>query len=228
MIEGLLAVRRYAVIATAAAMLCPTLVFAQPDKEKHSAAAPEGEGHHEDLSAVRPSVELMASSVFRTVSAVVPIKHRLAAEVHYFGLPEVHPSVNVVQTALSYQVPLGRFGFIAPGAGYYWGKDSNAPSASVRWMVEAGPIVSEGLLVQGLTTPEDAERAQIWDGNHVSLAMLNRKLEVGPTWEHIHIREEDEWKWGARVAARVHERVMVQAYVMTPGKTEWRGGFVIR
>jgi hypothetical protein len=170
----------------------------------------------------------MASSVFRTVSAIVPVTRRLAAEVHYFGLPENEPRENLVQATLSYQLPLGPYGFIAPGAGYYSGINHSAFSVSLRWLVEAGRVVSEGLLAQGVDNSDGSERGQIWDGNHVSVTFLDRALDVGPTWEHIHIREEDEWKWGARVAGRVHDRVQLQLYALTPGKTEWRAGFLVR
>jgi hypothetical protein len=207
------------------ALLCPAIVLAQHD-DAHPRA--DASAHHRDLSTPRPTYEAMASRVFRTVTAVVPIGHRLAAEVHYFGLPDPEVHVNVVQTGISFQVPLGRFGFIAPGIGYYSGVDHSAPSVSVRWLLEAGPLLSEGLLSQGIDQGDGSERGQFWDGNHVSLALLDRRLELGPTWEHIHIRDEDEWKWGARAAVRVHARLLLQAYVLTPGETEWRAGFVVR
>lgn len=181
-----------------------------------------------DFSTAKPSYELMASGVFRTISAVVPVTRRVAAEVHYFGLPEAEPRVNVVQALFSYQVPLGRYGFIAPGAGTYFGVEHAALSVSVRWLVEAGRVVSEGLFAQGTGTPDSTERAQIWDGNHVSLTFLERRLEIGPTWEHIHVREENEWKWGGRLAGRVSERILLVVYALTPGETEWRAGFSIR
>jgi hypothetical protein len=98
----------------------------------------------------------------------------------------------------------------------------------VRWLLEAGPLLSEGLLSQGSDQGDGSERGQFWDGNHVSLALLDRRLELGPTGEHIHIRDEDEWQWGARAAVRVHARLLLQAYVLTPGETEWRAGFVVR
>lgn len=218
----------YAIAAVMVSLLCSAPAVAQRDSPKPAEASHEREGHHEDLSIARPAFELMISEVFQTASVVVPVWNRVATEVHFFGLPDFDPSVSVVQAAIGYQLPLGRFGFIAPGVGYYWGKERSGPSASLRWQVEVGRVVSEGLLVEGFRATDGRERAQIWDGNHVSLTMFDRRLEVGPTWEHIHVREENEWKWGARVAARVHENVTLLVYAMTPGKTEWRVGFAVR
>jgi hypothetical protein len=212
---------------------CASLVAAaragaqhEPPATGHATSA-SAESHH-DLAKPRPSFEAMSSSVFRTVTALTPIGHRVMAEVHYFALPESAPRVNVVQAGLSYQFPIGRIGFIAPGIGFYSGIDHEALSLSARWFVEAGAIVSEGLVVQGIDNDDGTERGQFWDGNHVSLALLDRRLEIGPTWEHIHIRDEDEWKVGGRFALRVHPRVMLQAYALTPGATEWRGGVLVR
>jgi hypothetical protein len=51
---------------------------------------------------------------------------------------------------------------------------------------------------------------------------------VGPSWEHIHLREEDEWKWGGRVAVRLARNVTAQLFTLTPGRTEWRAGLLVR
>jgi hypothetical protein len=217
-----------------AALVAPIIVLAPArTRAQHATppadhAAPAARERHHDLSVPRPSFEAMSSRVFRTVSAVTPIGHRIVAEVHYFALPEAHPRVNVVQSGVSYQLPLGARGFVAPGIGFYSGVDHEALSVSARWLLEVGPIVSEGLIVQGIDNDDGTERGQFWDGNHVSLALLDRRLEVGPAWEHIYIRREDEWKGGGRVALRVHPRVLVQALALAPAETEWRFGVLVR
>lgn len=197
------------------------------EPDRRASHPPRADAHH-DLATARASFEAMASDVFRTVTAVVPIANRLAGEVHVFAIPDRHARVNVAQAGVSYQLALGGIGYIAPGFGYYSGVNHATASATVRWLVETGPLVSEGLLVQGIDASDQSETGQFWDGNHVSIAMLRRRLELGPTWEHIHIRDEDEWKWGARAALRVHERALLQLYVLTPGATEWRAGVVVR
>jgi hypothetical protein len=209
-------------------LLAPARTSAQHAPPTGGHTAPAARARHHDLSTPRPSFEAMSSRVFRTVSAVTPIGHRIVAEVHYFALPEAAPRVNVLQSGLSYQFPLGQRGFVAPGIGFYSGVDHEALSITARWLVEVGPIVSEGLIVQGIDNDDGTERGQFWDGNHVSLALLDRRLEVGPAWEHIHIRDEDEWKGGGRVALRVHPRVLVQAQALAPGETEWRVGVLVR
>lgn len=211
-------------IALLLAALCgPTLSGAQGHPPAH-----EGAASHHDASLPKTSFEVMGSEVFRTAAAIVPIGHRLTAELHYFGLPDPHVRINVAQMALAWQFPLGRHGFIAPGLGYYSGVDHATFSGSVRWLYERGPFITEGLLVQGHDQSDETERGQIWDGNHVSLALFRKRLELGPTWEHIAVREEDEWKVGGRVAARVHPRLLAQLYVLRPGPTEWRLGFLVR
>ncbi len=204
-------------------------LLASPLRAQHEPAPPgPAESRHEDAALPLPSWEFMASSAFRSATAIVPVGHRFAAELHYYGLPEPELRITVAQTALGYQVPVGRHGFIAPALGYFSGVHHGAFAGSVRWMLEAGPFVTEGMLVQGHDRSDEVDRAQFWDGNHVSLALFDRRLEVGPTFEHINVREEDAWKWGGRVAVRVHKRVLAQSYILTPGKTELRFGVLVR
>jgi hypothetical protein len=61
---------------------------------------------------------------------------------------------------------------------------------------------------------EAARHASILDGIHVS-ARVGR-LEAGPLIEHIHYREENEWKAGARVAWRVGSGVKIVGQVLGP------------
>jgi len=191
--------------------------------------APPGlRARHEDRATPKPSWEFMASSVFRSATAIVPVGHRFAAELHYYGLPDPEVRITVARAAIGYQLRVGGLGFVAPAVGYYSGVEHGAFAGSVRWLLEAGSLVSEGMLVQGHDQSDRTERGQIWDGNHVSLAIFERRLEVGPTWEHIRLRDEDGWKWGGRVAVRLHARILAQGYVFTPGTPEVRLGVLVR
>ncbi|HEX4935619.1 MAG TPA: hypothetical protein VFV33_20705, partial [Gemmatimonadaceae bacterium] len=122
-----------------AAFLLPAAMAAGQAPQGHEpargASHPAPAKEHHDLASARSTFEAMASDVFRTVTAVVPIASRLAGEVHFFAIPDRHTRVNVAQAGVSYQVPLGRIGFLAPGLGYYSGVDHAAGSVSLRWLV---------------------------------------------------------------------------------------------
>jgi hypothetical protein len=182
----------------------------------------------ESFARPRQSWEALASPAFRTASGVVPLGARVVVEAHYFGMLEGESQTHVVQTGVSWHLNIGSLGFVAPGVGWYSGVDHGAVSGSVRWQIEHGRIVSEGLMVQAIDRKDGTERGQFWDGNHVSLSLLDRRVEVGPSWEHIHFREEDEWKWGGRVAVRLARSVTAQLFTLAPGRTEWRAGLLVR
>ncbi len=194
-----------------------------PERSNEAAGAP-----HEVFARPRLSWEALASPAFHTATGIVPLGSRVAVEAHYFGMPEKESRNAVIQTGVSWHLGLGSLGFVAPGVGWYSGVDHGAVSGSVRWQIEHGRIVSEGLMVQAIDRRDGTERGQFWDGNHVSLSLLDRRVEVGPSWEHIHFREEDEWKWGGRVAVRLARSVTAQLFTLTPGRTEWRAGLLVR
>jgi hypothetical protein len=184
--------------------------------------------------------EFVASDIFRSGSLVVPLPRKLALEAHYFGGRET----DVGFTGASWQFLWKRVK-LTPGFGAIFGSNRFAasPAFSFRWEYEAKWWITQGLVVQSFrTTPIFAEQADglpenshqqpegfvrptISDGDHLSMRW--RRLTVGGTWEHIAFREGSEWKGGGRLAIRVLPRVSGVLYVLTPGRTEWRGGILI-
>ena len=52
----------------------------------------------------------------------------------------------------------------------------------------------KGVATVGRSNQGERDRiVQVWDRNHVSLALLDKKLEVGPTWDCIGFRDKEEW-----------------------------------
>lgn len=214
-------------------LVCVLVSVPSASRAQDRVNAPERTGEAagvlaESFARPRLSWEALASPAFRTASGIAPLGTRVAVEAHYFGMPSEESQTHVVQAGLSWHLSLGSLGFVAPGVGWYSGVEHGAVSGSVRWQIEHGRIVSEGLMVQAIDRRDGTERGQFWDGNHVSLSLLDRRLEVGPSWEHIHLREEDEWKWGGRVALRLARGVTAQLFTLTPGRTEWRAGLLVR
>jgi len=123
---------------------------------------------------------------------------------------------------------------LSPGFGVSFGQNhTTAPALTFRWVVERGPIVSQGLFIQALgkSPEEEGEEPEeervypnIWDGNHVSYRY--DRLEVGPSWEHIHGREGDEWKVGGRFTYCILRNVTAVMFLMAPD-TEIRFGVMI-
>jgi hypothetical protein len=113
----------------------------------------------------------------------------------------------------------------------------------LRWDYERKWFVTQGLLVHAFRKtpifaemPEDFSASEspqptgyvrpvISDGNHASARW--RRITIGAAWEHIAFREGDEWKGGGRIGIQIVPRVSAVLYVLTPGKTEWRGGILI-
>jgi hypothetical protein len=213
--------------------------WAQEGEAKHGSAAKPGEAHepHEEKEEIE--AEFVASSIFRSGSYVHTVWKELGFEGHYFG----GKHVDTGHVGASWTFKLGELE-LAPGFGVLFGSNqfTTSPAVTLRWDYEKKWFVTQGLIVRGFrsspvfaeeehgghsrsSAPEEpvgSVRPVISDGNHVSARW--KRLTVGPTWEHIHFREGDEWKWGGRVAFRLLPRVSALLFVLTPGKTEWRGG----
>ncbi|HET9887921.1 MAG TPA: hypothetical protein VFR10_10440 [bacterium] len=216
----------------------------QPAQEgAQTASGPEAE--HKEKEAEGPGAfeaEFVASDIFRSGSYVQPLWRGLGFEGHYFGGTET----DVAFTGASWTFRLGELKLI-PGFGVMFGSNrfATTPVFSFRWKYERKWFVTEGLVLQGFRkTPifeEEGEegdteheesaiptgyvRPTISDGNHVSVRW--KRLTVGGTWEHIQFREGEEWKTGGRLAIRILPRISGILYVLTPGRTEWRGGILI-
>ena len=177
-----------------------------------------------------PEVEFVASSKFRSFSYVQPVTHGLNFEGHYFDVE--NNDVGTINGSWTFRLREGIR--LAPGFGVSFGRIlTTAPALTFRWDVEQGPIVSQGLFIQAFrkSPPEHGEEAEpervypnIWDGNHVSYRY--KRLEIGPSWEHIHGREGDEWKGGGRIAYGILRHVTAIMFVMAPD-TEVRFGVMI-
>jgi hypothetical protein len=218
-----------------AAATAPVITLAQARPQPHDENVPEQKGTSgsqpepsEDKNF--PEAEFVASSKFRSFSYLQPLAKDLNFEGHYFGVEDV----DVGALNASWTFRLGKSVKLSPGVGVYFGEHQRTgPAFTFRWEVEKGPIISQGLLIQGFRKVKVEEAAaeeensvypNIWDGNHVSLRY--RRLEIGPTWERIHSREGNEWKGGGRVAVDIFPHVTAVMFVMAP-ETEVRGGIII-
>jgi hypothetical protein len=149
---------------------------------------------------------------------------------HYFDVDG--NTVGVVNGSWTFRLREGIK--LSPGFGVSFGQNhTTAPALTFRWDVERGPIVSQGLFIQALgkSPEEEGEEPEeervypnIWDGNHVSYRY--DRLEVGPSWEHIHGREGDEWKVGGRFTYCILRNVTAVMFLMAPD-TEIRFGVMI-
>jgi len=175
-----------------------------------------------------PEAEFVGSSKFRSFSYVQPLVSGLNFEGHYFGVEDV----DIGTLDASWTFRLGKSVKLSPGFGVYFGEHQRTgPAFTFRWEIEKGPLISQGLFIEGFRKVEVGEEEEqesvypnIWDGNHVSLRY--KRFEAGPSWERIHSREGNEWKGGARVAIHIFPHVSAVMFVMAP-ETEVRGGVII-
>lgn len=197
------------------AVLCSGVVIAQKREEEKF-----------------PEVEALASDEFRNVNFVAPIFRNLNFEGHYFGI-RTHPESeerrsrieDVAAIAGSYKIRIGEHVTLSPGLGVYFGEGQRtSPAFTIRWEIEKGRFFSQGLFIQSLLESEEFGHPNIWDGNHVSLRFW--RLELGPSWERIHTREENEWKGGGRAAVKILSNFSLVFFVLAP-RTEFRVGILI-
>lgn len=200
-------------------------------------AAHDGhEAHHSPLV----EAEFAGSTAFRTGSMSLRLASPLRAELRYFGVA----GNDIGMAGLGWEFRWGGLRFI-PGAAWSFGRENRpAPVITARWVFENERWISQGAWVQSLVEYKPtlsahqehdggdehgseaetlARHASVLDGIHVSRRI--GRFEVGPLFEHIHYREEDEWKAGGRVAVRLGTSFRLIAQVVGPG-TEVRGGFV--
>jgi hypothetical protein len=191
---------------------------------------------HETEEKEAIEAEFVASDIFRSGTLIVPVYKKLTFEGHYFGGVEN----NVGYTGASYAFRFGGL-LLAPGFGVAFGAPTftTSPALSFRWDYQHRWFVTQGMMVQSFRDVQFKEeshhshsteeavknvRPTITDGNHVSARV--KRITVGGTWEHIQFRET-EWKYGGRLQVRLLSRVSGVMYVLTPGRTEWRGGILI-
>jgi hypothetical protein len=180
-----------------------------------------------------PEIEFVGSDVFRSGTYLQPLWKELHFEGHYFGA-----ITNVGYTGAGWAFRLGKL-LLVPGFGVAFGDDdfTTTPTASFRWEFEKDWFVTQGMVLQcfrsspivkegegGETAGVEHVRPTISDGNHVSVRW--KRVTLGGTWEHNQFRE-NEWKGGSRLAIRILRHASAMLYVLTPGRTEFRGGILI-
>jgi hypothetical protein len=235
-----------AVICLFSAVVVAPVAIAQ-EKPETAATSSEPNHHRKHTGGTHskheeekfPEFEALASGDFRNVNLVVPIFRGLSLESHYFGVrfkPESEEAdehevkrrsgiVDVGMIAGSWGFRIGEHIVLTPGFGVYFGEGQRtSPAVVFRWEIDKGRLFSQGTFVASLLESEHAGRANIWDGNHVSMRFW--RLEVGPSWERIHTRNENEWKGGGRAAFRVLPNLSIIFFVLAP-RTEYRGGILI-
>lgn len=211
-----------------------SVVTSRVDGPQHSSAAHAKSEHGKFF----PEAEALISDEFRTVSYVQPLTRALNFEMHYFGVKRseaIHDAhgeeterdryLDVGAISASWDLRLGEHVTVTPGFGVYAGnRQRTSPAFTLRWEVEKAWLFSQGLLVAALRESEGLGRVSIWDGNHVSVRW--RRLELGPSWERIHTRDENDWKGGARAAFRLAPHLSAVVFVLAPNH-EFRAGLVV-
>jgi hypothetical protein len=220
---------RIALIASIS--LAVTSLFGQ----EAAKAKPEAELEREHEEA-RVEVEFVASDVFRDGTTIIKIWRGLHLEGEYFG--GAGYDVGAAGAAWKFRC---KGLSISPGLAVGFGSPvQTAPIVTFRWTLDTRRVFSQGFFGQSLRayvleeeeepsheTGESAVSEQrkvhssILDNNHVSLRL--GPIEVGPMWERIKYREENEWKGGLRVAARIRKGVKLIFQVVAP-EVEFRGG----
>jgi hypothetical protein len=217
------------------------IALAQDPTAQHTPADHSAKQHEPHKGPDAFEAEFVASNIFRSGSYVQSLWRGLGFEGHYFG----SKATNAGFTGASWTFGVRKLE-LSPGFGVLFGSKqfTTSPAVSFRWNYEHGWFVSQGLFLRGFReTPvfaEDEEsgehhsdspaplyyaRPKISDGNHFSARW--KRLEIGGTFEHIEFREGSEWKGGGRLGIRLFPRVSAILYVLSPGKTEWRGGILI-
>jgi hypothetical protein len=210
--------------ATLAAAVLASSPFALRAQEAH------GSHHHEEES--RVEADLFASDVFAAGTLGVRAWKKLAFEGHYFYVSEHNIGILGANWGFEWK------GLeLMPGLGGAFGSPDvkSVPVFILRWLYDRPRFVTEGMLVQSISMSSVKDEhsghvrefyATLLDNVHAS-ARLSR-FEIGPTIERIQYREENQWKYGGRLAFQAHKKVSLVLVVLTPGKTEFRGGIVYR
>jgi hypothetical protein len=207
------------------------LLGQEPTVKEKQEAGPEAE--HEEP---RIEGEFVASDLFRDGTAIIKIWRGLHLEGEYFG--GANYDIGGAGAAWKFR---WKGLSISPGLGVAFGSAAQtAPIVTFRWTLDTRRVFSQGFFAQSLRAYVFVEEAEpshetgetpvseqlkvhtsILDNNHVSLRL--GPVEVGPMWERIRYREENEWKGGLRVAARLRKGVKIIFQTVGP-EVEYRGG----
>lgn len=208
-------------------MLTPIALGAVWAQEQAAAPKPEPEEEEE----IRFESEYVSSGIFRSGTAIVKVWRGLHAEGEYFGGAKY--DVGVVGAAWKWR---WKALSVSPGFAVGFGSPAQvAPVLTFRWTIDSRRVFSQGFFAQSLRPnafveeSEDGEEpgeqrfsyTSILDNNHVSLRL--GPVEVGPMWERIQYRNEQEWKGGARLGLRLPKGFKLIFQTVGP-EVEYRGG----
>ena len=210
----------------ATACLTAVCLYAQETKAKRE---PEEEPEP------RVEAEFVASDIFRSGTTTVRVWRGFRLEGEYFGAPNFDVGVtgggwNFTWKGLSF----------APGMAVGFGSSVKvSPVATFRWTLNTHRWFSQGFLAQSLrghivekeTEGEESEESPVAEERHVYASILDNNhisvrlgpFEIGGLWERIKYREENEWKGGLRVGARIRKGVKLIFQTVGP-EVEFRGG----
>jgi hypothetical protein len=177
--------------------------------------------------------EAVASDVFRSGAFFVKTWRELHFEGEYFGAPDYDIGI----TGLSWKFRWKALA-VSPGLAEGFGRNAaTAPKFTFRWNLDTHRWFSQGFfgrslkahafepeMEEGSSSPEPvAVHSSILDNNHVSLRIA--WMEAGGLWEHIKYREENEWKGGVRVAARIRKVKFI--FQCAGPSVEYRAGIAV-
>jgi hypothetical protein len=166
-----------------------------------------------------PEAEFTMSSKFANANFTQPLWRGVEFGAHYFWVNEEELS-NKHVSVWGAQWAWRRKGLtIAPGFGLTTGRAGDPGAAfTLTAEYERKHFVAYYSFIQSLTAGEGEHGGKthgyISDGNHVSGVW--KRLEVGGTWERIHMRVGNEAKCGVRVAVQLTKHLSFLAFVMGP------------
>ncbi len=195
----------------------------------HDAAANTG---HEHLPSTE--IEFAGSTTFQSGLAAIRVaRSPLLIDAHFYGVD----TNEIGMVGLAWELRYHGFR-VMPGLGWAFGQENRPALAfTTRWGYEGERWLAQGQWVQSLKAHVPAEseghaRSDEHDEEVVEhsgaleghLSAVVGRLEIGPAFEHIRYREENEWKGGGRGAWRLGHGFKVVTYVLAPDP-EFRAGF---
>jgi len=182
----------------------------------------------EDRPLYFPEIEGVFSSQFRTAFIDVPVWKRLAIDGRYYGDDEA----NIGLLGANWGLKLWRQHIeLFPGLSVTFGSALSAdqglrtaPAATLHWGVRKNWFHADGYSAISLIPSQRPRHAHedeaytkyayLSDGNHISANW--KRLEGGFGWEHIAVREDQEWKSGGRFSIALTKHLNFVAFILAP------------
>lgn len=221
--------RRTVKVFVACAWILIPLSFLGQETHSINTHHAEGEETHK-RPLYFPEIEAVASSQFRTAFIVIPVWKKLAVDTRYYGNDEA--DVLLSGGGWEFEPWKGHL-MLAPGLSVSYNHGiRTAPAATLRWDVRRSWFHAAGYSAISLIPsqrPHESEHhderystySYLSDGNHISANW--KRLEGGFSWEHIAVREEQEWKSGGRFSIALTKHLNFVAFILAP-ETEFRCG----